>query len=243
MPAWPREVPALQVSQLLCGVTAVVALVDVSRELVLLIGLALAPGGLHADFQPALVRPLDRLGFTEQSWLECLSHEGAGIGLAPTAARIFKTSAGRYYAPVPSEHAEILAMQADASIAQRCLVARAARLGGSITGSLARPATVSDVYLAHAIGIEPALRLLRAAEAAPSRLVTHVLPTEALRRPDLFFDHGRARTVGDVGRLLKLAMARASGGDAVRLSSNATRRRAASDVASMTWSASVTRAQ
>jgi len=217
----------------------VIALVDVSRELALLIALALAPAELREAQLPAPVRRLERLVFTDQSWLECVSREGAEIGLAPVAARIFKTSAGRYYVPVPSEHAAILALRDDASVAPRCLMARARRLGDAIGEGLARPATAADVYLAHVLGLEPALRVLRAAAATPSRPAIEVAPTEAVRRADLFFASGRARAAGDVKRMLEHAVALAAGREGARLSAAVAERRAAA----VAWHATITRAQ
>jgi len=179
-------------------------LVEVSRDLVVLIALATSPVDAVAPSHRLDVTriPATRLAFTEQTWLDCVKREGGAVGLGDASVRIFRTSAGHFYVPVTSERDAILGLRHDADIARRCLERRAQSLKSDLEAHLGRAAGVGDIYLAHSLGLEPTLRLILAADKTPDRPAPEVLATEAARHPAMFFVNGRARTTGEVMQLV-----------------------------------------
>lgn len=147
------------------------SLVDVPAQLALALTLAAgAPEPPPLQAPAAAISHQVDLRFTEQSWLAGLKAHGAELGHSEAATRIFRTSSGRYYVPVPEERQAILTLRHKAHIALP-LAARLARANAeALRQRLGRAPTAADLYLAHVWTLEIAAGMIEAADrqaAAP----------------------------------------------------------------------------
>ena len=122
--------------------------------------------------------------FSESSWLRAL-RQALPAAEGQYSGRIFKTSGGRYYVPVASERRQILESRANGALAARAAEAFAADNAAQLRVALHRPATAGDLYIAHVIGPEAAIALIRLADAKPNDLAAKQVPGLAQSAPEL----------------------------------------------------------
>ncbi len=184
------------------------AVLDIPLQLALLLHLA-AAGSEPALRQAESVAPAaltrmeaQRFGYTQRRWLDVMRLHGAAAGYERFAGRIFRTRSGLVYVPVPSERAAIEAKQSDPAavltLTREAALANAVWLGGE----LGRGPTADELYLAHIAAREEALALVRAGNSDAGRSASELAPQAALAHPHIFFAGTRARTVGEVQKLV-----------------------------------------
>lgn len=186
--------------------------IDVPAQLALAILLAtgIVPRGTPS-FERSAAQALDRtrastgFGFTDESWLAMLYAHGEAAGQQALARRIFRTSSGRFYVPVDDDRRAIRALQRNPALAERIVAASAEASAEALKAKLGRTATLSEIYAAHVLGVEPAAGLIASAALAPRRLAIEVLPAAALQHADLFFNDTRPRTTGALLEALSVA--------------------------------------
>jgi len=174
-----------------------------------------APLPGHVD--PAVLAPRvaqrtasrPRFGYDEARWLDAVSRHGAEAGLGDLAARVFRTSSGVAYAPVRADHHAIMALLADPALTGRMAAVAARADAARILALTGRAATAAELFAAHLLGIDGAERLIARLPADAGRPATEVLPTTALRHPELFFTGVRPRSIGEVMHAIEAALARA----------------------------------
>ena len=146
------------------------------------------------DLDASASTPKAEFGYSDELWLRLVQAHGETAGLGPLARRIFRTSSGRIYAPVPEDRKAVLALKlnpvAAASITTTVARANAQRLSRIVD----RPVTSGDLYMAHKLGLDEAMRLLTAAEREPRRSAAEMMPAAALSNPAAFFYGIRPRT-------------------------------------------------
>lgn len=192
-----------------CGVKQLVSSVlDIPLQLALLLQLAAAqPDGVAG--QAGIVAPVGltqsearRFGYTHDRWLDVMRLHGGAAGYERFAARIFRTRSGLVYVPVARERLVIAAQQNDPaavlSLTREAATANAMWLGRE----LGRAATADELYLAHIAAREEALALVRAGNSDAGQSASQLAPQAALAHPHLFFSGTRARTVGEVQKLV-----------------------------------------
>lgn len=136
--------------------------------------------------------------FSEQMWLRALSERRGEARFETYASRVFRTSAGRYYAPVPGERRELMALRGNPTIAchlaERFAGANAAWLGAR----LPRPASTGELYIAHLIGPELALLVIEALEARPEATLAELVPDAVEPLSAVAFEGNAAASVAVV---------------------------------------------
>lgn len=144
--------------------------------------------------------------FDEQRWLATFRRHGAEIGRSTLSARVFVTGSGRYYVPVATERAQVMALRDDIVIAGQLVHIAARRDAEAMTDRLGRPPTTAELLTAHLLGTDDAVTLLRLATAAPNTVLSSEMPTRALELPELFFAGARPRRAIEVITEIKAAL-------------------------------------
>ena len=159
--------------------------------------------GFRSDARAATSSAAGLYQFIESTWLAMVRDHGAKHGAGEFAKEIETGPNGEARVSDPALKARILELRDDARL-NAALGAEYAR-GNKTTleAALGRPAAASDLYLAHFLGPQGAVQLLRAIEQNGSRAAADLLPKAAAANPSIFYDaEGNPRTVRELQRLL-----------------------------------------
>lgn len=159
------------------------SLFDVPLHLVMILALAIAGDEGRAPQPDAMTSATATSTgpylFSEQVWLEALKGGAGGEELAQHTQSIFRTSGGRYYVPAEAHRQQILGLRRDPDIAALVAFDLARRNAAALPARIGRPATVADLYVAHALGLETAAVLIPAKEKTPHLRAAKVVPALA----------------------------------------------------------------
>jgi hypothetical protein len=145
------------------------------------------------------------LRFGERAWLRAL-HENPKEAEA-CGARVFVTSGGRFYIPTPADRNRILARRNDPLLAARVAHSAADRNAARMRAALHRSPTAGDLYIAHVLGAETAIGLLKATSQAPDTALEVRFPALASSAAELSGEGAKAPiTVGQFYRRLSGAL-------------------------------------
>lgn len=144
--------------------------------------------------------------FVDSTWLRTVDRHGAKHGLAWAGEAV---TGGRI--ADPTLRAEIMALRdnPDASALMAAELALDNRDG--LRATLGREPDNSELYLAHFLGLGGAQQFLSTLAADPSVTAAEVNPAAARANRGIFYDGGRARTVGEVMAVIREKMVAASG--------------------------------
>jgi len=190
------------------------SVLDVPIGLIMALALAVATdggegqlaSGVRAPFVPraaasateARADAADPFRFGEQGWLRGVMEHGVAVGLGPYAARVFKTSSGRYYVPDAGERQEIAALRGDIVVAGQVLYRMAKADASALEDRSGRRPHLHELLAAHLLGRDAAEKLARLAVSAPRTPAASAMPALALANPDLFFAGTRPRSAYEV---------------------------------------------
>lgn len=155
-------------------------------------------------------------GFSEQQWLAAMHRQGAVIAQGGMSARIFKTSAGRYYVPIESERREITALRDDVVAAGQLAHLHGVSAFKFMQQRLSRAPSMGELLAAHVLGIDDALQLVSLVAATPNSPAAGLLPAAAAAYPRLFQAGARPRSAIEVMTELIAAVQR-DGADRMRI--------------------------
>ncbi|MGH1418180.1 MAG: hypothetical protein ACRBCJ_04920 [Hyphomicrobiaceae bacterium] len=184
---------------------------DVPVQLFMTFLLALPAGEANRPFAennsdhatPTIVRMHQAYGegafkFGEQTWLAALKIKPSAPEVERYSRRIFKTSTGLHYVPRATERRAILALREIPAVAQGVAARLAQYNARQLRKTLGRPADVTELYLAHRLGVEAAASLVSyisvrpnepayfyVAKVAPDFLVEDLVPTPGTTLADL----------------------------------------------------------
>lgn len=144
--------------------------------------------------------------FVDSTWLRTVDRHGAKHGLAWAGEAV---TGGRV--ADPTLRAAIMALRdnPDASALMAAELALDNRDG--LRATLGREPDNSELYLAHFLGLGGAQQFLSTLAADPSVTAAEVNPAAARANRGIFYDGGRARTVGEVMAVIREKMVAASG--------------------------------
>jgi hypothetical protein len=129
--------------------------------------------------------------FTRQTWLATLDAHGAEHGLGWAAGAIDGGPSG-YSIANPEARQAILDLRNDPAAAAAMAAALAADNGRHLSKVLGRPATATDLSLAHFLGADGAAKFLTALEATPEASAAPLFPDAAAANQGVFFTPGGA---------------------------------------------------
>jgi hypothetical protein len=143
--------------------------------------------------------------FIDQTWLGTMKQDGAALGLGRYADAITRGSDGHYEVADPAMRAAILRLRTDPQ-ASAMLAGALTRNNAALVGtSIGRQPTNGELYIAHFLGADGAGKLINGAASRPQASAAAMFPNAAAANHNIFYDHGRARSIGEVyGKLTSL---------------------------------------
>lgn len=140
--------------------------------------------------------------FTASTWLDMVRRHGDEHGLSKQAAAIVKGADGKLNVEDSAAKKAILDLRKDPKLSS-IMAAEFAKDNAQVLESrLGRPATASDLYLAHFLGASGAARVIEGMEDNPRHSARSLLPDAARANPDVF------RKASTVAGLYKSVQAR-----------------------------------
>lgn len=156
---------------------------------------AKAESGLDAGAVSATSSARGLYQFTRGTWLETVRKHGAEHGLAWAANAVADGRA----AHDPVTRTAILDLRRDPAASASMAAAYTVDNAAKLAASLGRPATGTDLYLAHFLGAAGALHFLKARAAGPDTAAATVAPTAARSNHSVFFTvNGTPRSLSAV---------------------------------------------
>jgi hypothetical protein len=164
-----------------------------------LLGQAQVESGLKADARAGTSSATGLYQFIEQSWLGVVKQHGAEHGLSWAADSIKQTSSGRYVVSDPAARTAILNMRSDPQTAALMAAEHASDNKTRLEDSLGRPATGTDLYMAHFLGLGGADKFLSAMAGSPDRTGASMFPAAARSNRSVFYaSNGQPRTLSEI---------------------------------------------
>ena len=143
--------------------------------------------------------------FTQGTWAQVLQQHGAEIGL--DGAQPGGTLAALRD---PGQRARLMALRFDPDASARMAAEMAGDNQAALTASLGRTPRPSELYLAHFLGSDGAVKFLSALGSNPGQSAAALLPKAAGANRSVFFDgSGAPRSVGAVMAMIDQRMAAA----------------------------------
>jgi len=164
-----------------------------------LLGQAQVESGMRANARATTSSATGLYQFIEQSWLGVMKDHGGEHGLGWAADSIRQTASGRYVVSDPATRRAILDMRSDPNTAALMAAEHASDNKAALEDRLGRPATGTDLYMAHFLGQSGAAKFLSAMESNPGRTGAAMFPAAARANRGIFYAaSGQPRTLSDI---------------------------------------------
>jgi hypothetical protein len=135
--------------------------------------------------------------FTERTWLDLLRRHGTALGHADDAAKI-KVENGTPVVDNPADRKALLALRSDSKLAGALAARYSDENRATLSRSLHRKISESEVRMAYLLGASGASHVLKAAKANPSQPVDKLIPAAVRSNPTLFRNaDGSVKTARD----------------------------------------------
>jgi hypothetical protein len=137
--------------------------------------------------------------FLEQTWLGLVRSDGARLGMAGAANAVVAVRDGRLTISDPQLKARVLALRDDPKVASTAAGVFTARNREALTGTLGRPPSEGELYIAHFLGAGGAAQLVKLAEIKPGANAASYFGEAASANRGIFYERsGRPRTAAEV---------------------------------------------
>lgn len=158
--------------------------------------------------------------FIEQTWLGTMHRHGAAHGLSAYADAIKTGKDGRFMVADKGTRQEILALRKDPQVAALMAGEMTNDMSSEMGAALGRGVSAGELYVAHFLGPQAAVKMIKAAAETPTAAAANLFPDAASANSRIFYNKGgQARSVSSVLEALK---AKHEGlGDAVQFASSA----------------------
>ncbi|TCP88564.1 hypothetical protein C8J42_10636 [Sphingomonas sp. PP-CE-1A-559] len=164
-----------------------------------LLGQAKLESGLNANAKAGTSSASGLYQFIEQSWLSVVKKHGAEHGLGWAANSIGQSSSGRLSVGDAGTKAAILALRNDPNAASLMAAEYASDNKASLEGTLNRPASGTDLYMAHFMGLGGATKFLKTMQANPQASGAALFPAAARANHNVFYDsNNQPRTLSAI---------------------------------------------
>lgn len=164
-----------------------------------LLGQAQVESGMRPAAQASTSSATGLYQFIEQSWLGVVKDHGADHGLGWAANSIKQTSSGRYVVSDPGVRRAILDLRKDPQTASIMAAEHASDNKQALEARLDRPATGTDLYMAHFLGRGGAAKFLGAMAENPERAGASMFPAAARANRGVFYAaNGQPRSLSDI---------------------------------------------
>jgi hypothetical protein len=164
-----------------------------------LLNTAMRESSLNPDAKAATSSATGLFQFVEQTWLGTLQRHGADHGLAEYANAIKVGKDGHYVVADKALRQEILALRKDPKIASLMAGELTNDMRGDMETSLGRGVSPGELYVAHFLGPQAAVKMIKAAETNPATSAATLFTDAAASNSSIFYTKGgQARSVADV---------------------------------------------
>ena len=164
-----------------------------------LLGQAQVESGMRPDARAGTSSATGLYQFIDQSWLGVVKDHGAEHGLGWAANSITQTSSGRYVVSDPAARLAILGLRNDPNTAALMAAEHASDNKEALEDKLGRPATGTDLYMAHFLGLGGATKFLGTMASSPDRTGAGMFPAAARANRNIFYaSNGQPRTLSDI---------------------------------------------
>ncbi len=164
-----------------------------------LLGQAKLESGLNANAKAGTSSASGLYQFIEQSWLSVVKKHGAEHGLGWAANSIGQSSSGKLSVGDAGTKAAILALRNDPNAASLMAAEYASDNKASLEGTLNRPASGTDLYMAHFMGLGGATKFLKTMQANPDASGAALFPAAARANHNVFYDsNNQPRTLAAI---------------------------------------------
>lgn len=169
-----------------------------------LLNTAMRESSLNPDAKAATSSATGLFQFVEQTWLGTLQRHGADHGLAQYADPITVGKDGRYNVADKGLRQEILALRKDPRVASLMAGELTNDMRGDMETALGRGVSAGELYVAHFLGPQAAVKMISAAETNPSAAGATLFSDAAAANTSIFYDrNGQARPIASVLEGLK----------------------------------------
>ncbi|MEG3163437.1 lytic transglycosylase domain-containing protein [Sphingomonas sp. PB2P19] len=163
-----------------------------------LLGQAKLESGLQTNARAATSSASGLYQFIERSWLSVVKQHGAEHGLG-WAANAITTTNGRPTVADPAMRQAILALRNNPDAASLMAAEHASDNKTALETTLGRPATGTDLYMAHFLGLGGAKKFLGALQSSPGQSAAALFPAAAGANRGVFYaSNGQPRSLSDV---------------------------------------------
>ncbi len=133
--------------------------------------------------------------FTRQTWLELFRRHGETYGYADLVPLIRRSSRGYLYVPKSDDGELILNLRHNPVLASQLAAEYTRENSQQLRRSLKRVITPEELYIAHFMGAQGAVQLLRAAELRPDVAAAKLFPEAAASNPNLFYSYPQRKEI------------------------------------------------
>jgi hypothetical protein len=167
-------------------------------------GYLMAQASQESSFQPdAKASSSSATGlyqFIDSTWLTAVKNYGAKYGLGNYANQIQTSESGSPHVADASVKQQILDLRKDPKVAAEIAAEFAHQNKAEVEHALGRPASSTDLYLAHFLGAQGATSVVKSIEHDSQTKAADLLPAAAAANKSVFYDSstGEAKTVAQI---------------------------------------------
>jgi hypothetical protein len=140
--------------------------------------------------------------FLDQTWFEVMKSDGARLGYERYADAIKTQPDGTLDISNKKLRSEVLKLRENPEVAADLAAAFTRNNGAYLQGKFGRMPSAGELYIAHFLGAKGAEKLFRAGLNDPDQIAAKLFPSQADANPAIFYNHGKARSIRDVYRVL-----------------------------------------
>jgi soluble lytic murein transglycosylase-like protein len=168
-------------------------------------GYLMAQANQESSFQPDAKAPTGTATglyqFLDQTWLGAVKQWGGRYGLGEYAASISMEEGRTPTVADPAMRQRILDLRKDPAVSAELAAEFARQNKSEVEHALGRPASATDLYLAHFLGAQGATNFLKKIEVDGSANAAELMPQAAAANRWVFYDDaGNAKSVSDIYR-------------------------------------------
>ncbi len=169
-----------------------------------LLNTAMRESSLNPEARASTSSAAGLFQFIEQTWLGTMRSHGAEHGFQSYAEAIKLGKDGRFSVADKGIRQEILALRNDPRAASLMAGELTNDMRGGMEAALGRGVSAGELYVAHFLGPQAAVKMVKAAAETPSASAATFFPDAASSNRKIFYDKtGGARTVSAVLESLK----------------------------------------
>ena len=137
--------------------------------------------------------------FIDQTWLATLKNAGPALGYGQYADAITVGPDGRYGVPDPTMRAAIMRLRNDPTASATMAAAFTQSNAAQLSAALGRQPSEGELYVAHFLGPEGAVKLISAVASQPGANAVQMFPQAASTNTGIFYNRaGQPRSVSEV---------------------------------------------